>query len=411
MAKMLAISGGQPVRTEPYPSWPVFGKEEEEALLGVLHSGAWGRLDGGRVEAFEQAFAAYQDARFGVAVTNGTVALRLALLAAGIQEGDEVIVPPYTFLATASAVVEANGTPVFVDIDPDTYNIAPEQIEAAITPRTRAIIPVHFAGQAADMERIMALARRYGLAVIEDAAHAHGATYRGQKLGAIGDMGCFSFQSSKNLTAGEGGIILTNSEQYERLCRSYHNCGRLPEGVWYEHHLIGGNYRMTEWQGALLLAQMSRLDEQTCQRAANGAYLNARLAEIPGIRPLARGRGETRHSYHLYIFRYSPADFDGLPRARFLAALGAEGIPCSAGYPIGLYAQPVFSQRAFGPFQGYRHTGHDLHVDPAAFPVCEQACHEAVWLGQSTLLGTRADMDDIVQAVCKIHTHRTELLP
>jgi dTDP-4-amino-4,6-dideoxygalactose transaminase len=409
MTSTLAIHGRSKTREVPFPAWPVYGEAEEEALLQVLRSSRWGRIDGDRVRAFEEAFAAYQDARYGVACASGTVALRLAILAAGVDEGDEVIVPPYTFVATASAVAEANCVPVFADIEPDTYNIAPAAIEAAITSRTRAIIPVHFAGQAARMDQIMAIGRRHGLVVIEDAAHAHGAAYQGRKLGAIGDMGCFSFQSSKNLTAGEGGMILTDSAEYERLCRSLHNCGRLPEGAWYEHHLLGGNYRMTEFQGALLLAQLARLEEQTAIREANGQYLNARLAEIPGIRPLTRGHGETRHSYHLYIFRYDPEPFDGVPRDRFLAALRAEGIPCSAGYPIGLYAQPLFADRAFGPFGGARRGRAELSYHPAAFPVCEQACREACWLFQPMLLGTRKDMDDIVAAIWKVYTHREEL--
>jgi dTDP-4-amino-4,6-dideoxygalactose transaminase len=405
----LAINGGAKVRETPFPAWPQYGQAEQDALLAALRSGKWGRIDGDRVAAFESAFAAYQGARYAVACTNGTVALRLALLAAGVGEGDEVIVPPYTFLATASAVVEANATPSFADIEPDTYNLAPAAFEAAITPQTRAVIPVHFAGQAADMDRIRAVAARHDIVVIEDAAHAHGAAYRGQRLGSIGDMGCFSFQSSKNLTAGEGGAITTNSDHYEMLCRSLHNCGRLPQGVWYEHHVIGGNYRMTEFQGALLLAQMARLEEQTATRDANGLYLNSQLSGIPGVRPMARGLGETRHSYHLYMFRYDPAAFDGAPRDRFILALQAEGIPCSGGYPVGLYRQPVFADHNFGPYQGYRHTRPGLRYDPEEFPTCEQACREAVWLFQQMLLGTRADMDDIIAAVQKIYKHRHEL--
>jgi len=214
-----------------FSSWPVHDESEEQALIQVLRSGRWGRIDGDRVAAFEETFAAYQDARYGVACSSGTAAVRLALLAAGIEEGDEVIVPPYTFVATASAVVEANAVPVFADIEPDTYNIDPEAIERAVTPRTRAIIPVHFAGQAADLARILDIAGRHRLTVIEDAAHAHGATWQDRKLGSIGEMGCFSFQSSKNLTAGEGGIILTSSAELERLLRAFHTCGRYPSAL------------------------------------------------------------------------------------------------------------------------------------------------------------------------------------
>jgi dTDP-4-amino-4,6-dideoxygalactose transaminase len=300
---------------------------------------------------------------------NGSVALRIALIAAGIQEGDEVIVPAYTFIATASSVIEANAVPVFVDIDPETYCLTPQGVEASITDRTRAIIPVHFAGQAVDMDPLMALADRYNLVVIEDAAHAHGAEYKSRRLGSIAQMGCFSFQSSKNLTAGEGGAILTNDEQYERLCRSLHTCGRYPEGAWYEHYQPGGNYRMTEFQAGLLLNQLTRLEEQTKLRDRNGYYLNQRLVEIPGIRPLKRGLGETRHAYHLYIFR---------------------------GYGTPIYRQELFLKLAFGPYTGYQHTQPDLDYAGVYCPVSETACREeACWLPQSVLLGSEKDMDDI----------------
>jgi len=407
----LAINGGTPVRTEPYPVWPVFDESDEDVLLAVLRSGKWGRNEGTRVNAFEVAFAAYQGARYCIAVMNGSVALRIALIAAGIQEGDEVIVPPYTFIATASSVIEANAVPVFVDIDPDTYCLTAQGVEASITDRTRAIIPVHFAGQSVDMDPLMALADRHNLVVIEDAAHAHGAEYKGQRLGSIAQMGCFSFQSTKNLTAGEGGAILTNDEQYERMCRSLHTCGRLPEGAWYEHYQPGGNYRMTEFQAGLLLNQLTRLEEQTKLRDRNGSYLNQRLVEIPGIRPLKRGLGETRHAYHLYIFRYRDSAFDGLPRDRFLKALTAEGIPNLSGYGKPIYRQELFLKLVFGPYTGYQHSQPDLDYAGVYCPVSETACsEEACWLPQSVLLGSEKDMDDIVGAISKIYENRRELL-
>lgn len=379
--------------------------------MDVLRSGKWGRHLGTRTDAFEAAFAAYQGARFGVAVMNGSVALRIALLAAGIQEGDEVIVPAYTFIATASAVIESNAMPVFCDIEADTYCLSPACLEQAITQRTRAIIPVHFAGQAAQMDTIMQIAAKHNLVVIEDAAHALGAEYKGKRLGSIGDFGCFSFQASKNLTAGEGGIILTNEDRYERQCRALHTCGRYPERKWYEHFLPGGNYRMTEFQAALLLTQLSRLEKQTERRNRNGLYLNERLSEIPGIRPLKRGWGETRHAYHLYIFRYNTASFDGLPRERFLSALEAEGIPNSAGYGLPLYRQPLFLDRSFGPYTGYRNTQPNLDYATISCPLSERACYEeACWLPQYVLLGTKVDMEDIVLAIEKIYQHRQELM-
>ncbi len=398
----LAINGGAKLRTKAFPEWPIFGPADEAAVVEVIRSGKWGRSAGTKVQAFEETFARYHDARYSVATFNGTVSLRIALLAVGLEAGDEVIVPPYTFLATASAVVESNGTPIFVDIEPDTCNLDPTKIEAAITPRTRAIIPVHFGGQAADMDRILEIARRHKLVVIEDSAHAHGAMYKGRKVGAIGDIGSFSFQSCKNLTSGEGGMLISNNEQYAALCRSSHNCGRIQGGAWYEHHRIGGNYRMSELQGALLLAQFARLEEQTVRRDANGLLLNKLLSGIPGIAPMTRGHGETRHAYHLYSFRYDAAAFGGVSRERFLMALNAEGIPVTAGYPMGLYSQPLFAKQAFGPYTGWRNARKALPYDPANFPVCEAVCKDSCWIHQHILLGDQADMQDIADGVRKV---------
>jgi dTDP-4-amino-4,6-dideoxygalactose transaminase len=411
LTKTLALNGGKPIRTKPYPIWPDFDQSDEQAIMDVLRSGKWGRHQGTCTDVFETAFAAYQGANFGVAVMNGSVALRIALLAAGIQEGDEVIVPAYSFIATASAVIESNAIPVFCDIDRDTYCLSPASVEQVITEHTRAIIPVHFAGQAAQMDAIIQIAAKHNLVVIEDAAHAHGAEFKGKRLGSIGDFGCFSFQASKNLTAGEGGIILTNEDRYERICRALHTCGRYPEREWYEHYLPGGNYRMTEFQAALLLNQLSRLEKQTERRNRNGLYLNERLSETPGIRPLKRGWDETRHAYHLYIFRYNAADFDGLPRVRFLSALEAEGVPNLAGYGLPLYKQQLFLNRSFGPYTGYRSTHPDLDYVTVSCPISERACYEeACWLPQHVLLGSNEDMEDIVQAIEKIYQHRRELM-
>jgi dTDP-4-amino-4,6-dideoxygalactose transaminase len=411
MSDKLALNGGSPIRKEPFPQWPIFNQDDEKMLIEVLHSGNWGRHAGVYVDKFEASFAEYLSSPYCIAVMNGSVALRIALMAAGIQAGDEVIVPAYTFIATASSVIEVNAVPIFVDIDPQTYCLSLKEVEEAITERTRAIIPVHFAGQAVDMDALINIARKNNLIVIEDAAHAHGAEYKGQMLGTIGELGCFSFQSSKNLTAGEGGAIVTNNDHFERICRSLHTCGRFPESAWYEHYLPGGNYRMTEFQAGMLLSQLERLDEQTRIRDYNGQYLNRKLADIPGIHPLKRGFGETRHSYHLYIFRYVSEEFDGLSRERFLEALSAEGIPNLAGYGKPLYQQELFKNLEFGPFTGYRLYNPDLNYQDIQLPVTEQACfHEACWIPQSVLLGTEQDMDDIVNAIIKIYTNRGELI-
>ncbi len=423
----LAIHGGKPVRTKPFPRWPVFTEADAQAVARVVLSGVWCCTTGKLAGQFEEAFAKFQGARYGVALTNGTTALRLALMAAGIEEGDEVIVPPYTFLATATAVVECNAVPVFVDIDPDTYNLDPRLIEAAITPRTCAIIPVHFAGLACDMGRILAIAKKHKLKIIEDACHGWGGRWKNKGLGCIGEMGVFSFQASKNLTGGEGGLITTDNEELYAICQSLHNGGRLklrPDGTlpgrlaayekgagnWYAHFLLGGNHRMTEMQAALLLSQLKRLKKQTDRREANAHYLDRELAAIPGIRPMRQDAFATRVSRHLYLFRYDAARFGGQPRQKFLAALKAEGVTASPGYPMPLYRQPLFLEKNFAPYTGWKHSHPDLDYSRVSCPVCEKACAgEAVWLSQATLLGTRHDMDDIVAAVAKVQQYAAEI--
>lgn len=401
----LALLGGKPLRTEPFPAWPVFGKPEEDRLIQALRSGKWGKIDGEQVAAFEKDFARYQGAEHGIAVVNGTISLQIALMAAGIQAGDEVIVPPYTFLATATAVVTANATPVFADIDLDTLNLCPKAVEAAITPRTRAIIPVHFGGLPADMDAIMAIARRHNLIVIEDAAHAHGAEYKGRRTGSIGHMGSFSFQSSKNLSSGEGGFITTNDAEFAARCRSIHNCGRRPGHAWYEHFVIAGNFRLSEFQGAILNAQLARLDEQIARREENGRYLTDRLCRIPGIRPQALPADCTRHAFHLFCFRVLASEL-GIPRELFLKALAAEGVPTFGGYPWPLYRQRLFMDRAFGPYAGCA----GVDYAKVSCPNCETICYEqGGWLEQRLLLGTAQDMQDIVRAFEKIHDRRDAL--
>jgi dTDP-4-amino-4,6-dideoxygalactose transaminase len=404
---MLALFGGKPVRTRPFAAWPVFGRAEEERLLATLRSGNWGRLDGPEVAAFEERFAAMHGCRHGIAVANGTVALRIALLATEVGAGNEVIVPPYTFVSTASAVVEANAVPVFADVDLETFNLAAAAVAKAITSRTRAIIPVHFAGQPAAMDEIMSLAGEHDLVVIEDAAHAHGATYRDRPTGSLGHLATFSFQSSKNLTAGEGGIITTNDDGLAESCRSIQNCGRVPGGAWYEHHVISGNYRLGEFQGAVLNCQLDRLEEQTRTRDANGRYLASLVAAVPGIHPQARPATCTRHSYHLFMMRIDAAAF-GAPRAAVLAALEAEGIPCSAGYGYSLTDQPMFRKKAFGPYLSQ--ATDTLDYAEARCPNSDLLCREqGIWLEQQLLLGSRDDMDDIARSLTKIHEHRDAL--
>jgi dTDP-4-amino-4,6-dideoxygalactose transaminase len=321
----LALHGGPKTINKQFP-WPVFDASDVKAVAEVVQSGAWGNPDcGGIVAALEQEFADFCGTRYAISCVNGSVALRLALIACGVRPGDEVIIPPYTFIATASIVMEANCVPVFADIEPETYNLDPKAVEKAITPRTRAIIPVHFAGQACNMDALNDIARKHGLKIIEDACHGHGGEYKDRKLGSIGDAGCFSFQSSKNMTSGEGGIVVTNDQKLADMVDSLRNVGRVKGGQWYEHHFLGCNYRITQLQAVLLQHQLKRLDDQTRRRNENGLYLNSLLEKIPGISPLTRGHGETLHTYHLYIFRYDNAFFNHTPKKEFAAMLTAEG--------------------------------------------------------------------------------------
>ncbi len=403
----LAINGGEKIRTDPWPQWPVWDEREIKALEEVVRSGHWGRLyENSRVEEFEKAYAAYQDAKFGIAVTSGTAALTVALKAGGIDAGDEVIVPAYTFVATATCVLQNNAVPIFVDVEMDTINIDPAEIEKAITPRTRAVIPVHWNGRAADMDSILDIARRHNLLVVEDACHGWGATWKDRKVGAIGDMGGVSFQASKHITAGEGGIVLTNDEELASKCFSYHHIGRIPGRPFYEHHLVGWNFRMTEFDAAVLLVQLERLEDQAQRREDNARFLCQQLSGIDGVKLLRREPYMTRIVWHSFSFNYDADGFGGVPRDRFIQALNAEGIPAGRGYSHPLYENPLFTEARFGriaefvDFPDYR----AVHC-----PNSERLCRERVAVSHKCLLGSREDMSDIARAVEKIKENIGEL--
>ena len=390
----LAIDGGTPVRKALWPEWPTSDAREERLLLEVLHSGKWGAMNGDKVRTFQERFATYQEAQFATCVPNGTLALLLAWMALELQPGDEVIAPAYTFIATVGPALLLGLKPVFVDIDPDTYTLDPLKIPAAITPHTRAILPVHLAGRPADMDAILQIAQENGLKVIEDACQAWGAEWRGRRVGALGDLGAFSFQNGKNLTAGEGGALVTNDPGlYERVW-SLHNVGRTFTGAWYQHERLGLNLRMTEWQGAVLLAQLERLEEHYPVRERNACYLCQGLAQIGGLSPLPDDTRVTRHARHLVILRYAAQFFGGHSRDEFVAALSAEGItPISQGY-VALHRTPAIRQAMQTRFG----------IDPSeiTLPCTDQAAAQTLWLSQNALLGSQADMDDILAALEKI---------
>lgn len=400
----LAIHGGTPVRDRAFPSWPIFAEEERANLLKALDEGVWSEPSGGTfVRQFEQGFAALHGTAHGVAVMNGTLSLVATMRAMGIGAGDEVIVPAYTFIATASAVLETNALPIFVDIDPETYCIDPDAVEAAITPRTKAIIAVHLGGHPADLDRLCAIAHHHGLRFIEDSAHAHGAIWRDRPVGSWGDAGSFSMQASKNLTGGEGGIVVTNNDDLAAGIVSQRNCGRGSAGATFEHVVLGSNFRMTEFQAAVLAAQLTRFPEQRARRDANGQFLNAGLAEIEGILPQERDPRTTIHGHHLYSFRYQSDAFGGLSRADFVGALRAEGIPCGAGYALPLNQQPVFRNRAFDTqASGYDPAYPATRFEHLELPNTQIVCDEGIFVPQQVLLGDEADMQDIVTAIQKI---------
>lgn len=387
----LALLGGQPVRAKKkaWPQWPQHGKAEREALIDVLESGQW--WYGKRVRQFEQEFAAFQGADHCVSCVSGTIAIEVCLQALGVGPGDEVIVPAYTFVGTATPVLRLGATPVFVDVDA-TWNMDPDALEQAVTPRTKAIIPVHFGGLIADMDRINAFAEAHGLKVIEDASHAWGSQLEGRGTGTLGDCGVFSFQASKNMTAGEGGAIVTQDKELAVQCRSIVNSGRVEGEEWYLHHTAGTNARLTEFAGAFLHCQLSRMPGHTALRAKNAARLDAALSAIEGLTPQPNNERMTQRAYHLYCLRIDPEQF-GCTRERFIEAVEAEGLPISPGYP-----RPVNEQPAFDSVSG------------VACPVAEDLCRRsALWLRHTILLGSDADMDDIVAILTKVKRHAAEL--
>ena len=419
----LAIHGSAPTHTSGWPAWPQNSPLEEEAALRVLRSGEWwqnsfgesiacadtGATPTAEVARFELAFARLHGCQYGVCAANGSVSLEVALRAAGVGPGDEVIVPPYTFIATAMAPLMVGAVPIFADIEAETGNIDPERLRQAITPRTRAIIPVHFAGLPANMAAILAIADEYGLAVIEDCAHAHGAAYRGQMVGSLGAFGSFSFQGSKNITAGEGGILITNQKASAELAQSLVWGGRLAGSGWYGHVNMATNLRLSEIQAAILSAQLQRLPAWFETRLRNGRLLDTLLAGLPGVKPMAAPETGTTHAYHLYMFRYLPEHFQGLPKRRFVEALQAEGIPASVGYEYPLYQNPVFLEKRVWK-GGYPFIAgvHPQAVDYARFkelcPAAEQACaSELIWLPQTCLLADAGAMEDVAAAIEKIH--------
>jgi len=402
-----ALLGGEPVRRQDYPTWPIWDDGERQRLLAVLDAGGWWQGDGDAARSFADEFAKYHGARYGLALTNGTHTLEAALAACDIGEGDEVIVPGMTFIASASAALAVNATPILVDIDPDTLCIDPVAAEAAITPRTKAIIAVHVAGAAADLDALTELCRRRGLRLIEDCAHAHGTFWRGRGVGSWGDFGSFSMQRSKLMTAGEGGVLICNDEELRDAAWAYADCGRV-KGEWFYHHATyGSNLRMTEWQGAVLQAQLHRFPEQNRIRSDNAVALNTALDEIPGIRTPRRDPRMDSQGNYCYVFHYDAEEFAGLELRRMESALAAEGIPMGVSYPA-LSDLSFFRNENFAP----RRREHAPNIDyrNLHLPRAEHAAASTVWLQHRLLLADREDVLDVARAVSRIREHAGELV-
>jgi L-glutamine:2-deoxy-scyllo-inosose/3-amino-2,3-dideoxy-scyllo-inosose aminotransferase len=411
----LAILGGPKTRTQPYPHWPVWDQRDIDAVTAVVRSGQWGGYPypGPQTAELARRFAEMQGGGYAVPMANGTVTMEVACRAAGIGWGDEVIVPAYTFQATAAAPMAAGAIPVIVDVDPDTYCLDPKAVEKALTPKTRALIPVHLGHQLADMDALMALAEGHDLVVIEDCAHAHGARWRGRGAGTIGHFGSFSMQSSKILTSGEGGILLCRTPELAARAASIIDCGRPhapgggPEDYASGDFNLGANYRLSELAAALALVGLERFPAQAQEREQMAAYMDEALSEVPGVRVLKRDERHTTRSFYRYVFAVDPGTF-GVEHDVLCAALEAEGVNCWVGYEAmhhySLF-QPQNSKLAVPKAFPEHFAFEQLHL-----PVAEAACeHEAVWLDEAIFRAGTQGVDDAVAALKKIQAHAGEL--
>jgi dTDP-4-amino-4,6-dideoxygalactose transaminase len=402
----LAITGGEPLRKAPFTTWPMATKEEADALQDVLTSSKWGGqpFPGKHAEAFAKKFAEVHTAKYAQCVNTGTVAIQAALKAIGIRPGDEVIVPAYTWEGTVGPVLLVNAIPVFVDVDPETYCLDAKLIEKAITPKTKAILPVHLGMRFADMDEILRIAAKHNLKVIEDCAHAHGGKWRGKGAGSMGDLGAFSFQSSKLITSGEGGAVITNNLEYMERVQSYINAGRASLTDKYHHRIIGFNYRLGEFQAAVLGPQLDRLPAQAALREKNMKHFEAQLQNTPQIGLLKPDPRITGPAPYGYVMKYFSAKAKEIPRAAFVAALQLEGIPCD-----GLFYEPVYKSSLFpvdsADFPALS-WGREKPLDLRSMYSCPEAdraaYHEAVWFAHQHFLGTTEDVDAIANAIHKV---------
>lgn len=412
-----ALLGGSPMTRFSYPGWPIMQGDEEKLLLEVLHSGQWYRGGGTRLGAvthFENEYAAMCGAKACIATSSGTSALVASLGALNIGPGDEVITSPYTFIATINSIIAHYALPVPIDVDLESFQLDGKLADAACNENTRCLLPVHIGGSPANMDDFLAVGKKRGIRVIEDACQAHLGEWRGKKLGTVGDAGCFSFQMTKNLCSGEGGAVLTNDEDLaDKIYQCHDNCRtRTSEGSFdYSDSVVHAvNQRMTEFQAAILRARLHNIENYAKIREENGLYLNKLLADIPGVLPAKRYDGVTKNAWHIYMFRIDEKKF-GINRDLFLTALNAEGIPCSGGYKAEDWI--TFVRKSYNFPAGkrvYPKSALDRwakRVGP--LPQFKKLCAQAAWFGQNMLLGPRENMDIIADAVRRIQKNADKI--
>lgn len=414
----LALLGGPKTRTAPFPPYPVIGEAERWAVLEVLEEGRLSTfvaspgehfLGGRRIRQFEQEFADFHGVRFAVAFNSATAALHAAVVACGVEPGQEVIVPPYTFTSTATCALMHGAVPIFADVEEELFCLDPKSVETVISPLSRAMIPVHLFGQPAALDELLEVARRHRLRVIEDCAQAPGANYKGKKVGTLGDCGVFSFQETKNLMTGEGGMLITNDPTIADVARLVRNHGEaiVPQSETrsYKAEILGWNYRMTEFEAALGLVQLRQLPMQNGGRQRLAASLTRALATIPGLR-VPPVRAECDHVYYVYPLLYDEAAWR-IPRARLVEAVAAEGIPISGGYVRPLYLSPLYQERRAWAFRTYQGAAR---YEEGVCPVVERLHNQTLLLLAIVRPpATERDMEDIAAAIRKVWEHRKAL--
>jgi dTDP-4-amino-4,6-dideoxygalactose transaminase len=387
-----------------FPEWPIYDEEEIKALENVIKSNQWwigapAVHKGENVWKFQEEFAKFHNAKHCICVFNGTVAIEVALLAFGVGLGDEVIVSDYTFVASGSAVVGTNAVPIFCDIDPETLVMDVNKVEGLITDRTKAIVPVHLGGNPVEMDKLMEIAEKNNLKVVEDCAHAHGSRYKGKMVGNWGHAGTFSFQASKVITSGEGGAIITNDDDLANLIYSIADCGRIKGEYFYDHYRYGTNYRMSEYQGAVLRAQLKKFPAQHKLRNENAKYFMEKLNAIDGIRVMKPTPGTDELGWYVYPIVFEPEKFGGMTKAEFYKKFNDAGIPTDDCYPP-LHGLDCFKNLDLRKGIDYSKANWGGEKsDDKNFPVVTDIYSRSVELPQEMLLATKEQLDFVVEFI------------